>query len=251
MKRITLVEALKRMFVDRHCLSCGEVISYDSEYPFCTDCSEGWYELLKMRCRRCGRAKDDCVCLPSKIGKICGGTASWSMFYDSGAAEEARAFFGRLKRKYNRCAIDMCTDMMKKNLVQVCRSRGIKYKDFVVTYAPRRQENLYKYGFDQSRMLAKSLAKKLGIKMICTLVNVGETEQKGLSKDDRALNAAESYEYIENSIGENKNIFLVDDIMTSGATLYACAFHLYSAGALNVVPVVFAKDNYKTKGVEK
>ena len=87
--------------------------------------------------------------------------------------------------------------------------------------------------------------------MICTLVNVGETEQKGLSKDDRALNAAESYEYIENSIGENKNIFLVDDIMTSGATLYACAFHLYSAGALNVVPVVFAKDNYKTKGVEK
>ena len=86
---------------------------------------------------------------------------------------------------------------------------------------------------------------------INTFENVAKQEQKGLNKKERAFNAQSSYVYIEDSLKDYKNIILVDDIITSGATMYACAFQLYKHGANSVVPIAFAKDNYKERGVRK
>lgn len=246
-----LVEILKRMFVDRYCVICGEVISYDLNEPFCSVCEESWREFLKIRCRKCGQINSQCTCVPSKVRKISHGTASWSVFYDAEANGEIGVLFKYLKRKYDREVIDMCTERMKRNLLLLCKYRNIDYKEFAVTYAPRSKRNVQKFGFDQSQKLAKSLAKKLKLKVVKTFINVGKTEQKGLNKSERAKNAFQNYEYINASMGENRKFFLVDDIMTSGATMYACAFQLYKNGADYVVPVVFAKDNYKSKGVLK
>ena len=251
MKQLTWIDILKRMFLDRYCVICGDVVSYEIEEPFCPLCQPIWQDFLKTRCRKCGQLQNQCTCLPSKIAKISHGMASWSVFYDVDNNKEISIIFRYLKRKYDREVIDMCAERMKKNILLMCKNRNIDYKEYTVTYSPRSRNNVLKYGFDQSYKLAKSLSKKLGLKLIKTFNNVGDTEQKGLNKRERIENALKTYEYIDESIGENKKLFLVDDIMTSGATLYACAFQLYKNGARDVVPVVFAKDNYKSKGVMK
>ena len=248
---MTFVEILKRMFVDRYCVICGDVISYDVDEPFCDVCIDDWKEFLKIKCRRCGQVQKMCTCLPSKIKKINHGIASWSVFYDVDTNGEIRKLFRYLKYRYDREVVDMCAERMKRNIILLCKHRNVNFKEYVVTYSPRSEENVLKYGFDQSHKLAKALSKKLGLKLVKTFKNVGEIEQKGLNKLERANNANESYIYLVGSIGENKKFFLVDDIMTSGATLYACAFQLYKNGAESVIPVVFAKDNYKSKGVIK
>ena len=245
-----IAEILKRMFLERHCLICQEALPYDGSPPFCPDCVEYYQELMEIKCRNCGRKQSMCICLPSKINKISHSVASWSVFYDTDVSIQLSSLFSRLKHKYNREIIDFCTDKMVSSFRAICRARNINYKKFVVTYVTRRRESILKYGFDQSEKLAKSFAKKLGLQVIKVFENRGNEEQKSLNKKQRAENAAKSYVYIDGSLGEHKSVVLIDDIMTSGATLYACAFQLYKNGALNVIPVTFAKDNYKSKGVK-
>ena len=48
------------------------------------------------------------------------------------------------------------------------------------------------------------------------------------------------YRKLRKSNVKGKNIVLVDDIITTGATLYACAAVLYEAGASRVSAVTFA-----------
>jgi len=244
-------EILKRMFVERYCVICGDAIPYDDKEPFCSECAEYWREFLKVKCRNCGRPHNLCTCLPSKIRKINHSMAGWCVFYDASTNGEIDKLFSVLKRQYDREVIDLCAERMKRSVVGIFKARGIDYCDYVVTFAPRRYSNVLRYGFDQSKKLAKALSKKLGIKYITTFENTATKEQKGLNKKERALNAQTSYVYIEGSLNGYDKVILVDDIMTSGATLYACAFQLYKNGATNVVPVTFAKDNYRTKGVKK
>ena len=244
-------EFLQRMFVERYCVICGEAISYDEREPFCKECKGHWQEFLQVKCRNCGRNYNQCTCLPKKIKKINHGVAVWCVFYDVSTNGEINKLFSILKRRYDREVIDMCAERMKERLCVAFRVRGLNYKDYVVSYAPRRNKNINKYGFDQSKKLAKALARKLGLKYINTFENVAKQEQKGLNKKERAFNAQANYVYIDGSLKKNENIILVDDILTSGATMYACAFQLYKHGAKSVVPVTFAKDNYKEKGVRK
>ena len=244
-------EILKMMFVERYCVICGEAIPYNGKEPFCRDCAPHWQEFLKVKCRNCGRPHNLCICLPSKIRKINHSMAGWCVFYDASTNGEINRLFTFLKRRYDREVVDLCAERMRRSVVGIFKARGIDYRDYVVTYAPRRRANVIKYGFDQSQKLAKSLSKKLGVKFITVFENAATEEQKGLNKRERALNAQTSYVYIDGSLKEHKKVILVDDIMTSGATLYACAFQLYKNGATSVVPVTFAKDNYKVKGVKK
>ena len=244
-------EIIKRMLVERYCVICGEAISYDEREPFCEECQKHWRDFLKVKCRNCGRTHNECICLPKKVIKINHGLAGWCVFYDASTNGEINKLFSFLKHRYDREVVDLCAERMKERVRTIFNSRGLRYKDYVVTYAPRRRKNVNVYGFDQSKKLAKSLAKKLGVKCITTFYNKSRQEQKGLTKKERAFNAQTSYVYKDGSLKDYKNIILVDDILTSGATMYACAFQLYKHGAKSVVPIAFAKDNYKERGVRK
>ena len=243
-----LSEILKRMFVERVCLICTEAVSYDKNPPICPDCEEDWQAFLSIKCRECGREYNECTCLPSKIRKICHSMASWCYFYDVEKNGNVGKIFYNLKYNYDRATINFCANMMKRSLDILFRKRDQCYNDYVVTYIPRRYKNVKKYGFDQSQKLAKALARLLKINCICTLDNVGNAEQKHLNKKERAYNAQMSFKYIEGSLKDYKKVILVDDIMTSGATLFTCALQLYKNGATAVVPATFAKDNYVIKG---
>lgn len=242
-----LFEVLKRMFLERNCVICESAISYDDEYPFCEKCALLWHELLGTKCARCGREVRLCSCMPTKIKKINHSVACWCVFYNPGPDNDINKLFSILKKEYCKDVIKFCGELMAKSLLALAKARGIKLSEYAVTYAPRRSNNVLNYGFDQSKKLAGVIAKKLKLELITTVVNNSENEQKGLSKAERAKNAFQSYCYIDGSLKENKKLILVDDIITTGATMYACAYQLFKNGAAEVIPVAFAKDNYKVK----
>ena len=244
-------EILKRIFVERYCLVCGDPISYDFDEPFCKECIEDWRELKSIKCRSCGRLQYDCTCLPKYAKKINHSIVVWCVFYDTAQNGSVNQLFTYLKRKYDRQVIDFCTDKMKQAVLAIFKKRGLDLKGYYVTYAPRSKSNVNKFGFDHSRKLALSLAKKLELKVKVTFKNKGKTEQKELNKRQRVQNAAGAYSIIPNSVCKGDKLLLVDDILTTGATMYTCALQLYKNGAESVVPVVFAKDNYVTKGENK
>ncbi|MBQ3223484.1 MAG: ComF family protein [Clostridia bacterium] len=165
------------------------------------------------------------------------------VFYDAKSNLPLNNLVFKLKRDYNRDIIEFCATEIVKNLKSLCLRHGIDYKDYLITYTPRRVSGKRKYGFDHSKRMAIEISKLLGIKTIKTLINVGTAEQKTLSKEKRKENAKQSYELSKNASVSGKKLFIVDDIITSGSTMKACADLLYQSGATDIIPLAFAKDN--------
>jgi predicted amidophosphoribosyltransferase len=69
------------------------------------------------------------------------------------------------------------------------------------------------------------------------------TQQIGLSRSARAVNVQGAFTVTEEGKAaiHGKHIVLVDDVLTSGATVDACARALLRAGAGNVDVLVFAR----------
>ena len=237
------LKLLKRFLLTRNCIICNEPVSYSDKIPFCEECSEHWTALKNLKCHRCGRKSEECTCLPSQIRECSRHGAAWCVFYDKNSKLIANNLVFKLKREYNKDIISFFADEMTKNLKSLLFSHGIDYKSCIVTYAPRRLSGKFDYGFDHSKELAKYISKNLGVELRKTLVNKGKKAQKNLSKSDRVENARQSY-FPRNKIDvSGKTVIFVDDIITSGSTIKACADILYILGAKDVIPVAFAKDN--------
>ncbi|MBQ8163100.1 MAG: ComF family protein [Clostridia bacterium] len=131
---------------------------------------------------------------------------------------------------------------MKEKTIMHCKRLNIDYRNnFIVTYPPRRKSGKIKYGYDHTKLLAKAYAKKMGMKVVSCFTNIGRSEQKTLTKHERVINAANSYRINDVDI-QGKNVFLIDDVITSGATVKVCMQLLKTAGAKMIIPVTYAKD---------
>ena len=110
---------------------------------------------------------------------------------------------------------------------------------------PLHWRRLWARRFNQSALLAKAIAAESGIAVAGdTLKRVkATTQQVGLTRAERALNVqgafAVSAEGKAAVVG--RSLVLIDDVLTSGATVDACARALLRAGARSVDVMVFAR----------
>jgi len=96
----------------------------------------------------------------------------------------------------------------------------------ILTFVPTSKKKLRIRGFNQSEMLANQLAKRSGIK-VCNFLNKKKNTgaQAKLGKESRAENLKDAFEMSsEQKLPQGiKNIIIVDDVFTTGATLNECA----------------------------
>lgn len=103
-----------------------------------------------------------------------------------------------------------------------------------VTYVPLSPAGGKQRGYDQSRLLAKAVARALGLPLFSLLLKVRETQpQHQLPRRRRKQNVKNAYLAFPEAAG--KRLILVDDIVTTGATLMECGGTLLRAGAREVV----------------
>ena len=99
-----------------------------------------------------------------------------------------------------------------------------------VVYTPLSARAKRERGYDQSALLAKEVAKQLGLPCLEALRKIRETAvQHELPAAKRRINVQGAYR--AEGIVQGKRLLLVDDIVTTGSTLEACAQALYQAGA--------------------
>jgi predicted amidophosphoribosyltransferase len=106
-----------------------------------------------------------------------------------------------------------------------------------VTWAPTSPERRRRRGGDQAEALARAVAAVLGVPCLRLLVRpAGDVAQHGRSRRDRAATPPRFL-----AVGPRVGcVALVDDVVTTGATLAAAAAALRAAGARAVHPVVVA-----------
>ena len=113
----------------------------------------------------------------------------------------------------------------------------------VITWAPLGRKRLRKRGYDQARLLAEALAVRLGKPCERLLVKCADNPpQSGAgSPEKRRKNVSGVYRACDPARIKGRRILLVDDIVTTGATLSECARVLKAAGARSVLAVTLAR----------
>jgi ComF family protein len=109
-----------------------------------------------------------------------------------------------------------------------------------VTPVPLHWRRQWQRGFNQSELLARTIARRCGVPVIHALKRVRPTvAQAGLSNTGRRQNVAAAFR--PRRAVEGKRILLIDDVMTTGSTAAACALALKRAGAAKVALLTVAR----------
>lgn len=128
--------------------------------------------------------------------------------------------------------------------VSAAQKRGILTENALVTFVPRSPEKKIRTGVDQAEELAKAVAKRTGLPFYSLLArqNTG-TEQKMLNPSRRKENADNAYSLLPYPLKriQGATILLLDDVVTTGATVNACTVLLKEAGAARVICLAAAK----------
>ena len=134
-------------------------------------------------------------------------------------------------------------------LVAQCAAEHFSGQFGVVTWVPVSPRRLRKRGYDQARLLAESICRIWEVKPERLLRKIADNPaQSGLTEPAaRRANVLGVYEAVDPEGLRGRQVLLVDDICTTGATLSECARTLRAAGAAQVVCVAAALTREKEK----
>ncbi len=114
----------------------------------------------------------------------------------------------------------------------------------VLVPVPLHQKRLRERGYNQSRLLAQELGKLTNLPVVddCLIRQRHAPPQaRTPTVDERRSNVADAFSCRDRRL-QDKQVLLIDDVSTSGATLDACARVLKEAGATSVWGLVLARE---------
>jgi ComF family protein len=115
----------------------------------------------------------------------------------------------------------------------------------LVSWPPTARASIKERGFDPAQELARSLSRSLGLPLYHGLKRLREGEkQASLGREERFLNTRGAFTASPKGL-HGRSVLLVDDVITTGATLSACAAALKEAGASSVVCALLASGGLK------
>lgn len=220
--------ALERWLLPAECLLCHEAAG-PADALICDLCRRRWRPVSAPWCDRCGQpATDDLPC------RLC---AEWpealerarsAVWLDEGARQAVHAL------KYSgwwRVTAQLAQAMTGLEPL----ARGV-----ILVPVPLARRRLRTRGYNQAERLAAALGERLGVTVAAeSLARRRETPtQTSLTPEARAANVAGAF---RGTGVRGRTVVLVDDVLTTGATLGACAVALREAGAARVEAVTFAR----------
>ncbi len=136
-----------------------------------------------------------------------------------------------------------CGHALAEVLLEALRRRGRPWPDAVVPVPLHRRRQLRRT-YNQAELLARHAARGLSLTFICPLQRARHTAaQAGLDKAARRRNTRGAFTLrgIEPGLLRGAQLALVDDVLTTGATLAECTRLLRRAGAASVEVWVAAR----------
>ena len=196
----------------------------------CPACIDDLPRLSPVGCPYCA--------LPTARGEICGRCLAQTPHYDATRAVFRYEFpLDRLivSFKYGQ-RLALC-EFLGRQLVQV--AQGLT-ADAIIPL-PLHPARLRERGFNQALELARPVSKALGVPIDArSCQRVRHTQaQAGLAWKERGKNIRNAFHCTANLGG--KRLILVDDVMTTGATLDECARTLKLHGAAHITLLVVAR----------
>jgi ComF family protein len=118
---------------------------------------------------------------------------------------------------------------------------GLRIEADLIVPAPLHATRRRERGYNQSELLARVVARRLGLPLGLALARQRPTPpQVGLSAAERRANVAGAFAWRGESLADRR-VLLIDDVCTTGATLDACARALRPHGPASIAAVTLAR----------
>jgi len=123
------------------------------------------------------------------------------------------------------------------------QGQKLKIENFIILPIPLHPAKERQRGFNQAKLIAEFLSNKLNLELIEPLKRVKNTEPQAKLKDQnkRIKNISGCFEIKNPEQVKHKNILLIDDVFTSGATINEAVKILKINGASKIITLVLAK----------
>ncbi len=222
------------------CVACGERLDIDDD-ALCKRCVPEYEEIKKRNCSRCAKLLCECPCS--------------NEFLENHYVKRLIKVFRYVRHRDDTVANNLIFSLKRDNredvlkflsgeLVVAVKNSISDTDSYIITNVPRRKRAIIKFGIDHAELLARELSRRLGCEFRPLLKSKSKRAQKTTHGQERIKNA--EFDIADINL-KGKRIILVDDIVTTGASLGSCAALLRSVGAKEIVGASLAvayKDKY-------
>lgn len=214
------------------CIICRKELAHANRKCVCEEC-ETKLPYIVHPCEKCGeevvgegRFCEACKFVERDFDKC------YSVFNYDGAAKKLVYKLKYEGKKY-------LAEYMAKYLSDLIVLRNIDFD--IVTFVPVCKKRKRRRGYNQAELLANSVALDMKVECVELMQRVKETpSQVELSFKDRLENIKDAFVITDKNLVKGKTILVIDDVLTTGATLNECAKVLKKAGANKVIGLTFA-----------
>ncbi len=242
MRGSAVLAGISELIFPRRCALCREQLLDGTLYDVCEFCKSKITVHTGAACTVCAVPMDGEL---ADAGVIkCGRCRIKSPPYDKTIfclryKNEVRKLLHLLKFSGREGLVYLFAPMMSSRLYREPERAEI---DFVVP-VPLHYRRLLRRGFNQSYLLAHEVAVDLTIKMAADVLirKKDTTAQFAQTRSERFKNIRGAFAVRDAALIKGRKFLLVDDIMTSGATMYEASKTLKKAGARNVYCLVAAR----------
>ncbi len=227
-----MLQALLELLYPPACIACAKVMPVRA--PFCETCDLALERLPSPRCRTCAEPgtfpRNTCTRCHLSPPPF---TRAWAPFAHEGPV--ARAIHRFKYEDHPELA-----PALAELLASECR-QFLSQAPTLLVALPLHDKRFRERKYDQTQLLAGELARATGREApVGLLSRARETRrQVGLSEAERAQNVAGAFTASPSVAG--REVLLVDDVLTTGATVRAAAAALQEAGAPRVEVITLAR----------
>ena len=190
---------------------------------------------MRAACPSCGRSLFDCRC-QSALMKQAGssGLVKLTSYGDGAGHTLIRRVVYRMKRHCCERMLSKCARDLADGIRLTLFDLGYSTERAAITYLPRSSKNLRRDGIDQARELSLALSAAMNIPHASYLKRVRRAKtQKRLSAKKRLRNLTDVFD--AQNVPSDVCVILVDDVVTTGASMSAACRALRNGGASTVL----------------
>lgn len=220
-----ILERLINIIAPNDCLVCGAEGSI-----LCDWCKPDAALVIPSRCYKCQKQiKDFLVCPKCKPR-----TKLTHVWVVTEYTDIAKKLVQSLKFSYKREAAQIIAEYMSEVLPYLT-------PETMIVPVPTANVRVRQRGFDHAVLIAKALSQQKAVHNAPILKRTGSSRQVGAKREQRLRQLTNAFWVSNPAMIHKKHIVLVDDVVTTGATLETVAGVLKKAGAASVSAVVFAQ----------
>ena len=210
------------------------------ESVICTKCEDALFPIdLCLACPICGAPYGRIQCTECNEVMLNGaGISSIPMEKMSHALvldEAARRIVSIYKDSDERRLCGFIAERMSRYVDPEIIRRG-----YAIAFIPDSKEALKRRGFDHSEEIATELSRIVGLECARLFERPRSADQRKLGRNERMENMRGSLQ-VKRDIPMPESVLVVDDVCTTGATIYAACKALRDAGVKSVCALTFAQ----------